>query len=147
MRQSQGLSLADIGKKYEDVKVGEGEGDFLRVYGVSAKVCLSLLQRYPEILGKAMAGGGIKFNDIVAAAPDAIAAVIAAATGNLGNEEVEEDANNLPIEIQMDILEAVGRLSFRSGFGPFAQRIMSLANAARGSVNSGAVPDMRSPQA
>ena len=147
MRQHQGLSLADIGKAHEDVKVGEGDDQFVRVYGVSAKVCLSLLQRFPEILTKAMAGGGVKFNDIIAAAPDAIAAVIAAGTGHMGEEEVEEDANNLPIEVQMDILEAIGRLSFRSGFGPFAQRIMSLANAVPGSANSGAVPDTRSPQA
>lgn len=148
MRQSQGLSLADIGKQHEDVKTGDADDQFVRVYGISAKVCLSILERFPEVLAKAMAGGGVKFNDIIAAAPDAISAVIAAATGHLGDTEVEEDAGNLPIEIQMDILEAVGRLSFRNGFGPFVQRIMSLVNkGAVSSANSGAVPDTRSPQA
>jgi hypothetical protein len=147
MRQSQGLSLADIGKKHEDVRVGEGDDEFVRVYGISAEVCLSLLQRFPEILTKAMAGGGVKFNDIIGAAPQVISAVIAAATGQAGDDEVEQDAANLPIEIQMDILEAAGRLTFRSGFGPFAQRIMSLANIARNSASSGEVPATRSPQA
>jgi hypothetical protein len=145
-REHQGLSLSDIAKRYEDVPVGEKEEDFLRVYGISAEVCLTLLNRFPDLLGKAMAGGGVKFNDLVAAAPGAISVVIAAATGHPGDEEVEEDAASLPIEIQMDILEAVGRLTFRSGFGPFAQRIMNLANAAS-SVSSGAVPGMKLPQA
>lgn len=144
--QHQGLSLADLSKRFEDVKVGDGDGDFVRVHGISAEVCLQLLNRFPEILTKAMAGGGVKFNDIIKAAPNVIAAIIAAGTGGFGDEEVEEDAGNLPIEIQMDLLEAIGRLTFKSGFGPFAQRIMALANAAA-SANSGKVPDMRSPQA
>jgi len=93
-----------------------------------------------------MAGGGVKFNDIIKAAPDVISAIIASGTGHFGEEEVEDDARNLPIEIQMDLLEAIGRLTFRSGFGPFAQRIMALA-ASAASASSGKVPDMKSPQA
>lgn len=147
-RHHQGLSLADIGKRYEDIKVGEGDDQFVRVYGISAEVCLTLLQRFPEVLTKAMAGGGVKFNDLVVAAPDVLSAIIAAATGNLGNDEVEEDAKNIPLEIQMDILEATGRLTFKSGFGPFVQRITALANgAAAASANFGEVPGTKSPQA
>lgn len=146
MKDDQGLSLRDLAKRYEKVRVGEGEGDFVRVYGLSAEMCLALLNRHPDILVKALQGRGVGFNDIIRAAPGVLSAILAAGTGNMGDEEVEEDAKHLPIEVQTDMLEAIGRLSFRSGFGPFVERIMKLARGAGTSASSGKVPDMKSPQ-
>jgi hypothetical protein len=144
-KREQGLSLGDLAKLHIDVKVGDGDDDFIRVHGISAKVCLALLQRHPTILVKAMQGGGVQFQDLIKAAPEVIGSVIAAGTGNFGDEEAEEDATNAPVEVQMDLLEAIAKLTFRSGFGPFVERIMKLARDAASSVSSGKVPDMRSP--
>ena len=55
-------------------------------------------------------------------------------------------AGDLGLEIQFDILEAIGRLTFTRGFAPFAERIMALANAAN-SASFSKVPDMKLPEA
>jgi hypothetical protein len=143
----QGLSLGDIARLHEDVKIGSGEDQFIRVNGISAQCALSILNAYPAVLAKALEGGGLKFGDIIKAAPEVLSAIIVAGTGgDFADEEPMEDASGLPIEIQMDILEAIGRLTFRSGFGPFAKRIVALASEA-GVGSHGRVPDMQSPQA
>jgi hypothetical protein len=79
-------------------------------------------------------------------APEVINALIAAAVGKPGDPDAEADAAEVPLEIQMDILEAVGRLTFRSGFGPFVARIKALG-ASLNSANFGAEQATRSPQA
>lgn len=143
---SQGLSLGDIARLREDVKIGEGEDQFIKTNGISAQVAFSLLNRYPAVLAKAMEGHGIKFGDMIKAAPEVLSAIIVAGTGGkFDDEEALEDAATLPIEIQMDILESIGRLTFKSGFGPFVKRIVAHAEAAK-SGNFGKVPDMKSPQ-
>lgn len=131
---TQGLSLADIGRLHEDVPVGDS---FIRVHGISAEMALALLREHPEVLAKAMQGGGVKFNDIIKAAPDVVSAIVAAATGGKA-----ADAKLVPIEIQMDILEAASRLTFKSGFGPFVKRITAMAEGgALPSASSGVVRD------
>jgi hypothetical protein len=144
--KSQGLSLADIAKLHEDVKIGPAEDQFVRIHGISAKVALTLINKYPAVLTKALQGGGLKFGDMVKAAPDVLSAIIVAGTGRDFNDDEElENAGELPIEVQMDILEAIGRLTFKSGFGPFVNRIVALSEAVQ-SANLGKVPDMKSPQ-
>lgn len=138
-----GLSLRDIARLHEEVPVGES---FIKVNGISAQLALAILNAYPAVLAKAFQGDGMKFADMIKAAPEVLSAIIVSGTGGkFDDEEAIEDAAALPLEIQMDILEAIGRLTFKSGFGPFANRIVALANAAQ-SGNRGKVPDMRSPQ-
>ena len=138
----QGLSLADIGRLHKDVPVGDS---FVRVYGISAATALDLLNRYPEALTKAMGG---KFGEMIKTAPHVIGAILAAGVGKAGDAEAEAAAQGVPIEVQMDILEAIGGLTFTKGFGPFVKRITDLANAATaGSASFGKVPDTQSPPA
>jgi len=143
------LSLRDIAKLHEDVKIGDAEDQFVRVNGLSAQVALAILNRYPAVLGKALEGEGFKFADAIKAAPEVLSSIIVAGTGGkFDDEEALEDASALPLEVQMDVLEAIGRLTFRSGFGPFVRRIVALAEAAQrgGNDTYGRVPDMKSPQ-
>ena len=142
MSKKPGLNLADLAPMYEDVPVGDS---FLRVQGVSAKDGLEIFKRFPRVAGMTT-GEGFNLNTFLTVAPDAVAAIIAAAAGDLGNEAAEQSAGQLPIEVQFDVLEAVGRLTFTKGFAPFAERIMALAGAAN-SVLSSKVPDMKSPPA
>lgn len=141
MTKEVGLSLRDIGGLYEDVKVGDGDGDFIRVKGVSAKVALDIINRFPATMVKALQAGEFNVTVLLKTAPEVINAIIAAATGS-----PEEDADNLPLELQMDMLEAIGRLTFRSGFGPFVARIKALG-AGLDSASFGAAQGTRSPQA
>lgn len=142
--KEQGLSLRDISDFGEDVPIGDGRK--LRVKGISAQGCLILLTRFPD-LQKWLAGKSLPINDVFVQAPDTIAAVIAAGTiGTAGDADDEEIAASLPVEVQMDLVEAVYRQTFRSGFGPFAKRVLALYAAAVGSENFGKAPDTKSPQ-
>lgn len=136
--KEQGLSLLDIGPITESIPVAEGVS--LKVYGISAKGLFSIFQRFPEV-GKWFKGGvgkdgKVDLKVLVAEVPDTIAAVIAAGCGEPGNEIAEEHASLLPVEAQLDVLEAIARLTFRNGFGPFVQRIVALSQAAE-SLNFG----------
>lgn len=125
MSNQPGLNLADLVPMHEDVPMGES---FLRVYGISAKTGLTIFQRFPKILG--MVSEGFDLSAFLSAAPDAVAAIIAASVGQLGNEQAEANAATLGFETQLDILEAVGRLTFTKGFAPFVERIVALAGVA-----------------
>lgn len=142
MSKKPGLNLADLAPMHEDVPVGES---FLRVHGISAKDGLEIFKRFPRVAGMTT-GEGFNLSTFLTVAPDAVAAIIAAAAGDLGNEAAEQAAGQLPIEIQFDVLEAVGRLTFTKGFAPFAERIMALVGAANSAPYS-KVPDMKLPPA
>jgi hypothetical protein len=143
--KEQGLALTDIGPLYEDVPFGDKH---IRVYGVSAKGIFSVFQRFPEIMKWFNGGVGVTIDlkNLVNQVPDALAAIIAAGCGEPGEAKAEKIAEMLPAETQLDIIEAIGRLTFRSGFGPFATRIAQFVTAAQ-SANFGRAPDTKSPQA
>lgn len=145
MAQEQGLGLYDISGFGEDVVVDKNAGTKLKVKGISAKGVLNLLLRFPD-LQIWLSGQSIAINDVMAQTPDAIAAIIAAGTGNPGEAEAEEIAGNLPIETQVDIIEAIYRQTFREGFGPFVKRVLALYANVVASANSGKAPDTKSPQ-
>lgn len=138
MSKKPGLNLTDLAPMSEDVSIGDQK---LTVHGVSAKTGLAIIRRFPKILGM-VTGEKFDLGTFIAIAPDAVAAIIAAASGQSDNGKAEEIAADLGLEYQMDILEAVGRLTFTKGFAPFAQRIMTLANGANSALSS-KVPDMK----
>jgi len=145
MAREQGLSLLDIGVLTEKVQVSvkDGEPVFIDVQGISSEGVLILFQRFPE-MQSLMSGMGVAVKpvEILSAAPKAIAAVIAAGCGSPGNPESEAVASQLSVEVQLDILEAISRLTFRSGFGPFVKRIVALSEAV--SANYGRAPGTNS---
>ncbi len=123
MSKKPGLSLLDLGKLTETIKIGDQE---IEVTGITMKDIFGLLQRFPDTLN-IFSGSPVA---ALAKAPDTIAAVIAASTGDLGDEAAEAVAAALPIESQLDILEAIGRMTFRNGFGPFVNRLVGMVDAA-----------------
>lgn len=140
MTKREALSLLDIAPRHEMVEISEEQS--LRVTGISSGDILELLTRFPPIQGLVV-GAGITRESIVALGPDIIAALCAAATGELGNEEVEKFAKTLPIETQLDIIDAMRRVTFSRGFGPFAQRLAAIASQLFGQV--GKAPVTNSP--
>lgn len=135
--KDQGLSLLDLGPLYTSVPVGD-EGKSVKVYGVSARGIFHIFQRFPEVGLWFKNGVGKKIDPkkLLAEAPGAIASIIAAGCGSPGNDEAELVADLMPIETQLDLLEAILRLTFSKGFGPFVQRIVALSAQAE-SLNFG----------
>ena len=122
-KEAQGLSLSDIGVPSEQVPIGD---QFVTVTGIAAEDIFTLLQRFPSVIS--VISGSVKIADIAGIAPESIGAVIAAGTGSPGEEAAERVARRLPIETQLDILQVIGRLTFKNGFGPFVTRIVALIN-------------------
>lgn len=145
MSKEQGLSLLDIAVATELVEIGAEKP--LKVRAISAKSMVAIFQRFPEI--RSGATNGMKIGAMVAAAPDAVAAAIAAGLGHPGDADYEEKAGDLSVDIQLDLLEAIGRCTFRNGFGPFVKRIVAMADAANeaASANSGKDLATKLPQA
>ena len=142
--KTQGLGLKDISDFGEDVEIGDGRK--LKVKGISAQGVLILLMRFPE-LQKWLSGKSIGVTDAFLQAPDTIAAVIAAGTGAPGDVDAEDIAATLPLEVQTDVIEAIYRQTFRSGFGPFVLRVLKLYGAAASSGSFGGAPATKSPPA
>lgn len=125
MSKQPGLNLADLAAQTKDVEV---PGGFVTVKGISVQTALALLQRYPHL---AKLANGFKVSDLIVVAPGALAAIIAAGFGKFGDEQAEEQAADIPIETQFDLIEAIGGLTFKNGFGPFVSRVMALADAVK----------------
>jgi hypothetical protein len=140
MSKKPGLNLADLAPMSENMTIGD---NIVPIYGISAKAGLKIFERFPKILGM-VTGEGFNLGTFLTVAPDAVAAIIAAATGCPGDERSEEAAGDLGLEVQFDILEAIGRLTFTKGFAPFVERIMALAETANSALST-RVPDMKSP--
>jgi len=134
----QGLGLLDIAPVSEQVDVGNDQK--LEVKGISSEDILKLIQRFPD-MQKFISMGGIKPADIMNTIPGTVGGIIAAACGHAGEENYESAANKLSVEAQLDLLEAIGRCTFRNGFGPFVMRISAHVVAAL-SAKSGKATDM-----
>lgn len=141
MAKREALSLIDLAPRSELVEVNDEVS--LRVFGLPAETIKDLIVRFPD-LGAVLIGAGIRRDAILAFGPTIVCALCAAATGEYGNEAAEESAAKLPIETQLDILEAMGRCTFSKGFGPFADRVAGIAAALSGPV--GKAPDMSLPK-
>lgn len=115
----------------------------ITITGISSKGMAYLFGMFPE-LAKLSIGQGIKPAEIFKIAPKAIPAIIAAGCDAVGNEAAEKVAGTFPIEMQLDMLETIGRLTFPSGLGPFVERILTLSRAVSGEVSK--VQAMSLPQ-
>lgn len=125
-------TLLDIATVSEFVEVPgkpgkDGKPQEVEVFGVAAEGIAMLFQRFPEIR-MLMTGKSLEKDAIAKLAAPAIAAIIAASTGSPGDKKAELIARRLPLECQMDILEATVRLTMPGGVGPFAQRLTALAS-------------------
>ncbi len=140
MQQREPVSLLDIAPAYEDVSI-DGERT-VRVKGLSANSVIALMRRFPALQG-ILAGKGITREALADIAPEAIPPLIAAACGLGGDANAEANAAGLSFEAQFDILAAMGRLTFTSGFGPFVAKLMTTFGGASEAAKAGKVPDTK----
>ena len=142
MAKEQGLSLLDIGAPFGTVSIGDKT---LKVYGLSADNLVELMARFPEASAW-LSPGAVKLDKMIPAASRCLESVIALATTPDRDqvEEAEKVAAKLSVETQLDIVKEIVKLTFKDGFGPFANRIAELFGAAA-SVNFGRVMGTNSP--
>lgn len=108
------------------------------VYGVSLGGVARLLGRFPE-LRKIMSGVETAPADLLAMAPAAIAAIIAEGVGT-PDEDGERLASRLSIDLQVEFLAAVMRLTMPKGVGPFVETMLGLGLALGGGAPSTKAP-------
>ncbi len=139
-----GLGLLDVLPQSEVVEVN---GKKLEVYGISARGVGELLTRFPDLvkLFDAAVEGDVKTDILKTVAPAAIAPIIAAACGNIGDANAEAIAEHLSIETQVQILDAARRLTFKEGLGPFVRRFESMMGGTT-PVDIGKAPSLNSPR-
>lgn len=123
-------SLLDIAPAQASVTV---RGQALEVHGVSAAGIAQLLVRFPE-LEALLSGKDVTLDTkgLVAIAPRAVSVIIAAGTGHAGETEFEDAAEkNLTAGEQLEVLEAVIKLTMPEGVGPFVEKLLALVGVAR----------------
>ena len=114
--------LVDIAPVTEKVTVA---GTEVEVPGVSAAGVAVLLHRFPE-LRKLMSGIEVAAEDLLKVGPDALAAILAAGTGEPGNEKAETAAARLTLGDQADLLAAILRVTLPGGLDPFVEKLSRL---------------------
>lgn len=108
----------------EKVAVPGGEVDAV---GVSIEGLGVLVLRFPEVVDQLFAGN-INAASIVVTVPKAVAVLIAAGIGNMGDEKAEQWASRLPLWAQVDLCAAIIRQTMGAeDKGPFVDKVMQLA--------------------
>lgn len=137
-------SLLDIVPQTKMVPIGAVE---IECHGITAAGVAKLMERFPglrELLFPAGASQPSReASDPLAllhAAPETIAAIIAAGTGHPGDKKHEEAAAKLPVEHQIDLFLAVLELTLPGGFVPFVEKAMSVFGVDRQALPSAATP-------
>lgn len=103
-------------------------GTEIDVFGVSAEGIAYLLANFPEI--KAMFSGkdiSLDAKTLSTRFPKALAAIIAAGTGRVGDAKAEAVAASLAVDEQAELLSKILELTFPRGIGPFVEAIQRLA--------------------
>ena len=118
------VGLIDLAPSAETVSV---QDKTVTVHGVSAKGLAYLLGRFPD-LRRLMTGQDVGVDQLLASGGEAVAAIIAAGCAAPGEERAEAVAGNLPIDVQVDLLVAILRLTLPRGIGPFVAKLTSLAS-------------------
>lgn len=131
--------LLDVARSFRKVTVNDVAVD---VPGISAEGIAYLFTRFPIV--RELIGGkpdvDLSPATLAQLAPDALAAVIAVGTGNIDSPAHEAVARGLPVESQLDLLQAIITETMPSGFGPFVERLTRLANEAASVVEPMSIP-------
>jgi hypothetical protein len=119
------VSLLDLRRKKQLIPINGG-AQGLEIAGLTTRQICDHLERFPTLTTLAI-GGNLSPTEALQAAPGALAAWIASATGHHAEPEAEEAAQeNLTMEDMTNLVEESMTLTFSRGFGPFAGRVGAL---------------------
>jgi hypothetical protein len=116
--------LLDIAPVHETIEI---RGQPVTVSGITLKGVASLLSRFPD-LGALFGGQQLASDKLAELGSDIIAALIAAGCGAPEDPDVEAVAVSLSLGEQVELLNAVIRVTMPRGVGPFVEQIKSLGN-------------------
>lgn len=133
------LSFTDLKIKTKTITY---EGQEIRVRAVSFNEAFDLLNRFPPLMALAVQRG-VTLQDLFNFGSEIVSAIIACCVGMPGDAAAEKKAAELPMELQLDIIEAMGECTFTSGFGPFVRRLRERVEAL--SAKDGKVQPMSGP--
>lgn len=125
--------LLDLAPSQKTVTIGTTA---VPVKGVSAKGIVYIMGRFPEarmlMTGKAV---DVTPESLMKLAPEALAAIIAAGLGFPGDEAQEDAAAALPLEAQVDLIEAIAAVTMPKGVAPFVDRLTKLMGGVESGIN------------
>jgi len=98
------------------------------VQGLSLRSIASLLARFPNLLS-VFNGREFDIAALLAVAPEAAAAIMAAGAGHLADAKAEDTCAGLALEYQVDLLAKILELTFPGGIGPFVDRLTQLTSS------------------
>jgi hypothetical protein len=128
------VSLMDIVPVTKLVPIGNDQQ--LAAHGIGIEAAMHLFNRFPEL--KNLTNGKVeevKPERIFEVAPRAIAAIIAAGANMANDQKAEKKAAILPLQIQLDFIQAVIERTMPDGPGPFLERLMMAMAVGKGLVS------------
>ena len=133
--------LLDIAESIETVTI---RGQAVAVPGIDARGIIHILQRFPVIREHMAKKGGVKPERLMEIGGEAVAAIIAAGTGHPGDPKHEAAAGRIGIDDQIELLEAIFRVTLPKGVDSLVQKLGSLGVLVTGPSASG--PASKSPK-
>lgn len=119
------VGLLDIAPLTKTVEV---RGTPIVVTGITGEGLFHLFQNFPKIAAALSERGEVTGDQLMRLAPDLVAQIIAAGTGNPGHPEAIAIAKTLSAQEQLELIEATLELTFPKGVGPFVETLMRLAS-------------------
>jgi len=130
--------LKDIAPSFTSVTV---KGVPIAVSGISAEGIAYLFHRFP-VVRELISGKALELSpeDLLRLGPDAVGALIATGCGDINDPDAEKAAKALPLEAQVDLLEAIIGETMPSGAGPFVERLSKMFKGFGLGVESMSIP-------
>ena len=120
------------------------DGIRIVVRGLSGPAIAAIVARFPDLVILA-SGGGISGPRLIGQFGQAIGPIIAAGIDHLGDEKYEQRASELSVDDQLDLVNAIIRLTFKKGPVSFVEKLTALLMGADEGVNPVKVRLRRSP--
>lgn len=117
----------------------------LAVPGLSARGVAEVVSRFPALRTLFEGEGDVPAASLVTALPEACSAFIAAGLGHPGDRDHEAVAARLPLEAQLDLVEAILAESAPRGLGELLARLTALVRGIGAGLPAEAPPSTPSP--
>lgn len=112
--------LPDIAPRTEAVEIA---GAAFTLRGLTANFIASMLDRFPDLRRAMSSAGEVDVAALMASCGAAIPDVIAAGLGRAGDAEAIEWAGALDLDVQVEFLPVILRLTAPAGIGPLVDKL------------------------
>lgn len=120
-------SLLDVASAPRTVRINDLD---VAVYGVSGKGLAAILGRFPDV-AKMFSGIEPDKAVLMQMGPDVLAAFIAAGCGCPNDDKAEKVASDLSVGNQLELVDAIIKISFPRGISPFVAKLREFGLSVR----------------